>query len=52
MAVHDPWGRARMEWAKTHPNTAVGSKLDVLREQRRLFEEHRRAKWELNGAAS
>jgi hypothetical protein len=48
----DAWGHARMQWVKTHPNTAVGTKLDVLREQRRLFDEHRQAKWELNGAAS
>jgi hypothetical protein len=48
------WGDARMSWVKAHPNTTVGSRLDVLREQHRLFEAHRRSEWEasLNGRAS
>ena len=41
----DAWGQARMQWVKQHPNTAVGTRLDVLREQHRLFDEHRQAKW-------
>jgi hypothetical protein len=42
------WGRARMAWVKKHPNTRteIGTALDVLQEQHRLYEAHRRAEWE------
>jgi hypothetical protein len=40
------WGSARMAWVKAHPNTAVGSKLDVLRVQHRMHEERRREVWQ------
>ena len=48
------WGRARMEFVKAHPGSELGSALDVLREQRRLYEARRRSEWEagLNGCAS
>ena len=48
------WGRARMAWVKAHPGSPLGSALDVLREQRRMYEAHRRSEWEagLNGRAS
>jgi hypothetical protein len=48
------WGAARMAFVKAHPDSALGSALDVLREQHRLFEAHRRSEWEagLNGRAS
>jgi hypothetical protein len=48
------WGRACMEFVKQHPGTELGSALDVLREQHRLYEAHRRLEWEasLNGRAS
>ena len=36
------WGRARMEYARQHPGSVLGSRLDVLREHRRLMDEHRR----------
>ena len=50
----DDYGRACMKWAKTHPGSPLGTALDVLREQHRLFEAHRRLEWEtgLNGYAS
>ena len=48
------WGAARMAFVKAHPDSALGSALDVLREQHRLFEARRRSEWEagLNGCAS
>ena len=48
------WGRARMAWVKAHPGSPLGTALDVLREQRRMYEAHRRSEWEagLNGRAS
>jgi hypothetical protein len=48
------WGRARMAFVKAHPGSELGSALDVLREQHRLYEAHRRSEWEatLNGRAS
>jgi hypothetical protein len=48
------WGQARMAFVKAHPGSALGSALDVLREQRRLHEARRRSVWEagLNGRAS
>jgi hypothetical protein len=48
------WGRARMAFVKQHSGSELGSALDVLREQHRLFEERRRSEWEagLNGYAS
>jgi hypothetical protein len=48
------WGRACMEFVKAHPGTELGSALDVLREQRRLYEARRRSEWEavLNGCGS
>jgi hypothetical protein len=50
----DEWGRARMAFVKQHPGTPLGTALDVLREQHRLFETRRRLEWEagLNGRAS
>jgi hypothetical protein len=46
------WGDARMEFVKAHPGSMLGTALDVLREKRRIREEHQRAKWEasLGGA--
>ena len=48
------FGRARMAFVKQHPGSELGSALDVLREQHRLYEAHRRSEWEagLNGRAS
>jgi hypothetical protein len=48
------FGRARMAFVKQHPGTEIGSALDVLRVQHRLYEAHRRSEWEtgLNGHAS
>jgi hypothetical protein len=48
------WGRACMAFVKAHPGSELGSALDVLREQRRLYEARRRSEWEagLNGCAS
>jgi hypothetical protein len=48
------WGRACMEFVKAHPCSSLGSALDVLREQHRLYEARRRSEWEagLNGRAS
>jgi hypothetical protein len=40
------WGRACMAWVKAHPGTELGSALDVLREQRRMYEARRRSEWE------
>jgi hypothetical protein len=40
------WGRACMKFVKQHPGTELGSALDVLREEHRLFEAHRRLEWE------
>jgi hypothetical protein len=48
----DEWGRARMAFVKQHPGSELGSRLDVLRVQHRLFEERRRSEWEARGAAS
>jgi hypothetical protein len=43
-----------MAWVKAHPGSPLGTALDVLREQRRMYEAHRRSEWEagLNGRAS
>jgi hypothetical protein len=48
------WGRACMEWVKAHPDSPLGTALDVLREHRRVYEERRRSEYEasLNGSAS
>ena len=49
------WGRACMAFVKRHgSSTELGSALDVLREQHRLHETHRRLEREagLNGRAS
>jgi hypothetical protein len=48
------WGQARMEWVKAHPDSPLGTTLDVVREKHRLYEERRRSLWEagLNGYAS
>jgi hypothetical protein len=48
------WGQARMEWVKAHPDSPLGTTLDVVREKHRLYEERRRSLWEagLGGAAS
>ena len=40
------YGRACMKWVKTHPGSPLGTALDVLQEQHRLFEAHRRLEWE------
>jgi hypothetical protein len=32
-----------MEWVKAHPDSPLGTKLDVLREKRRLSEARRRS---------
>jgi hypothetical protein len=37
------WGRARMEWVKAHPDSPLGTALDVLRVKRRLSEARRRS---------
>ena len=37
------WGQARMEWVKAHPDSPLGTALDVLREKRRLSEARRRS---------
>jgi hypothetical protein len=39
---------------KAHPGSELGSALDVLGEQRRMYEARRRSEWEagLNGRAS
>jgi hypothetical protein len=34
------WSQARLQWAKEHPGSVLGSVLDVLREHRRMREEH------------
>jgi hypothetical protein len=43
-----------MGWVKAHPDSPLGTALDVLREKHRLYEVHRRSEWEagLNGRAS
>jgi hypothetical protein len=34
------WGDARLAWVKAHSGTELGTALDVLREHRRIREEH------------
>jgi hypothetical protein len=48
------WSAVRMAFVKANPGTALGTALDVLREQHRMHEAHRRSEWEagLNGEAS
>jgi hypothetical protein len=43
-----------MAFVKAHPGSELGSALDVLREQHRLYEARRRSEWVagLNGYAS
>ena len=43
------WGRARMKFVKQHPDSEIGTALDVLRVQHRLFEARRRSEWEAAG---
>jgi len=40
------WGRACMAFVKANPGSELGSALDVLREQRRMYEARRRSEWE------
>jgi hypothetical protein len=44
------WGRARMAFVKQHPGTEIGTALDVLRVQHRLFEARRRSEWQAAGS--
>jgi hypothetical protein len=50
----ESWGDACMAFVKKHPNTPLGTALDVLRAKHLLYEAHRRSEWEagLNGRAS
>ena len=34
------WGQARLEFVREHKGTELGTALDVLREHRRIREEH------------
>ena len=34
------WGQARLEFVRQHKSTQLGTALDVLREHRRIREEH------------
>ena len=34
------WGQARLEFVREHKGTALGTALDVLREHRRIRQEH------------
>ena len=43
------WGQACMKFVKQHPGSEIGTAVDVLRVQHRLFEARRRSEWEAAG---
>jgi hypothetical protein len=50
----ESWGDACMAFVKQHPNSPLGTALDVMRKKHHLYQVHRRSEWEasLGGRAS